>query len=50
MTKKVVENGKETVEIYENDKLKSRTVDGVAQLTNGSTEKALTGGKKARKK
>ena len=49
-TKKVIENGKETVEIYENDKLKSRTVDGVAQIMNGSTEKALTGGKKARKK
>ena len=48
-TKKVIENGKETVEIYENDKLKSRTVDGVAQIMNGSTEKALTGGKKLEK-
>ena len=35
-TKKVVENGKETIEIYENNKLVKKTVDGVPQLTNGS--------------
>lgn len=36
-TKKVVENGKETVEVYENDVLTKRTVDGVPQLTGGDS-------------
>ncbi|XP_077979258.1 dnaJ homolog subfamily B member 6-like isoform X7 [Glandiceps talaboti] len=31
-TKKVYDNGKETVEVYEDDNLKSLTVDGVPQL------------------
>jgi len=34
-TKKVVENGEETVEVYENNVLQSRSVNGVQQLTNG---------------
>jgi len=36
-TKKTVENGQETVEIYENNTLKSRSVNGVQQLTNGGS-------------
>ncbi|XP_070566636.1 dnaJ homolog subfamily B member 6-like isoform X5 [Ptychodera flava] len=31
-TKKIFENGKETVEVYEDDSLKSLTIDGVPQL------------------
>jgi len=34
-TKKTVENGKETVEVYENNVLTSKHVNGVQQLTNG---------------
>jgi len=36
-TKKVVENGQETVEVYENNVLQSRSVNGVPQLTNGGS-------------
>eukprot|EP00795_Rhopilema_esculentum_P014508 gene14508-5568_t len=36
---RVKENGKETVEVRENGKLISRTVDGVPQLTNEESEK-----------
>eukprot|EP00112_Aurelia_sp_Birch-Aquarium-sp1_P001382 Seg1147.9 transcript_id=Seg1147.9/GoldUCD/mRNA.D3Y31 product="DnaJ subfamily B member 6-B" protein_id=Seg1147.9/GoldUCD/D3Y31 len=38
-TKKVVENGKETIEVRENGVLKSRTVDGTPQLTNDGGER-----------
>ena len=38
VTKKVVENGTETVEVYENNVLTKRTVDGVPQITGGGAE------------
>ena len=34
-TKKVSENGNETVEVYEDNVLVSKTVNGTPQLTNG---------------
>merc|ERR1719495_1656160 len=37
MTKKVVDNGVETVTTYENDVLKSQTVNGVPQAIQGSS-------------
>lgn len=37
-TKKTVENGQETVEVYENNTLKSRSVNGVQQPTSGGSE------------
>lgn len=40
VTKKVVENGTETVEVYENNVLTKRTVDGVPQLTAGAENPA----------
>ena len=36
VTKKVVENGTETVEVYENNVLTKKTVNGVPQLTGGA--------------
>lgn len=39
VTKKVNENGQETVEVYENNVLKSKSVNGVQQLTNGNNPK-----------
>jgi len=49
-TKKVNENGKETVEVYENDTLSSRTVNGVPQLTNGHNHERLRLEGKAKRK
>ena len=45
-TKKVVENGEETVEIYENNVLTSRSVNGVPQLTSGGSEKLKIKGRR----
>ena len=35
LSRRVKENGRETVEVRENGVLKSKTVDGVPQLTSG---------------
>ena len=42
LTKKVVDNGVETVTTYENDVLKSQTVNGVPQAIQVNTDKSLT--------